>query len=365
MAQLIDPRVARLVARRFTGDGDFADGHLLHRLQGDLERAVPRAEELVEQASGIERPSPGRWSLVDRSVWTDVNIAGMAKLIEPIGARLAHRIDRLPMAVRVAQRTALSAEVGVLLGYISRRVLGQYDVLVTEATEDARALPARRTRRRRPPEGTVLYFVGRNIIETEKRLGFVPEDFALWVAVHEVTHRFQFAGVPWLKERFVSLITSYLASLQLDARSLAGRFASAVRRAASGTVPPEERNPVYLLATEEQRVALDELQALMAVVEGHGNFVMDAVGAAVIPSFDRMRRVFDKRRRQAGLIQRIVNQAIGLEMKLRQYELGQQFCDAVAAAEGPHALARLWSSPEMLPTMQELRSPRLWLARVA
>ena len=366
MAQLIDPRIARVVAHRFTGDSDFDGAADIARLRSNLQRAVPYSEDLVEEASGITRPAPVKWSVVDRGTWAEANIAGMAKLIEPIGARLSRRIESLPPAVRMAQRAALSAEIGVLLGYISRRVLGQYDVLVTEGSDSAPNLPALRLGRRRSmPEGTVLYFVGRNIVETERRLGFVPEDFALWVAVHEVTHRFQFAGVPWLKDRFVSLISSYMGSMQFDARGLAGRLATAVRKLASGEVPPEERNPVYLLASEEQRQALDELQALMAIVEGHGNFIMDTVGAAVIPSFERMRAAFDKRRKQATILQRIVNQAIGLEMKLRQYELGQQFCNQVAAVEGPAALAGLWTSPSMLPTMAELRNPRLWLARVA
>lgn len=251
----------------------------------------------------------------------------------------------------------------MLLGYISRRVLGQYDVLVTDQTE--KGLPARRTRRGGLPAGTPLYFVGQNIVETERRFGFVPKDFALWVSVHEVTHRFQFAGVPWLQERFFSLIEGYLGSMQLDARGLASRLSAAGRRLMSGSLPVEERNPIYLLASEEQRRKLDDLQALMAVVEGHGNYVMDAVGKEVIPSFPRMRRVFERRREQTTLLQRALNQVIGLEMKLRQYELGQKFCEAVVASHGPQALARLWDAPSSLPSLEELRSPDLWMRRVA
>ena len=110
---------------------------------------------------------------------------------------------------------------------------------------------------------------------------------------------------------------------------------------------------------------LTRIQALMAVVEGHGNFVMDSIGKEVIPSFGRMRAVFTRRREQVSLFQRAIGHAIGLEMKLRQYELGQQFCDAVVAQQGTGALVRLWDDPDRLPTMQELREPHLWLSRVA
>ena len=360
--QLIDPRVARTVARRFTGDNEMGGSYLMERLERDLANAVPYSEDLVAEASGIPRPAPVRWGVIDRAAWAEANIAGMSRLLDPIAARVAKRMEQAPMPVRVAQRVAVSAEVGVLLGYISRRVLGQYDVLVTDQTENA--LPAR-TRRGSVPAGTPLYFVGQNIVETERRFGFVPKDFALWVAVHEVTHRFQFAGVPWLQERFFSLIGDYLGSMQLDARGLAARLSSAARRLMSGSIPPEERNPIYLLASDEQRRKLDDLQALMAVVEGHGNYVMDAVGKEVIPSFPRMRRVFERRREQTTVLQRALNHAIGLEMKLRQYELGQQFCEAVVAAAGPHALGRLWVSPSSLPSLDELREPNLWLRRVA
>jgi coenzyme F420 biosynthesis associated uncharacterized protein len=259
----------------------------------------------------------------------------------------------------VAQRTVVSVEMGVLLGYISRRVLGQYDLLVPD--EDARE----RVRRRHPTGGAPLYFVGVNMVETERKLGFVPEEFALWVALHEVTHRFQFAGVPWLKERFFGLVRSYLSSMDVDGRTLSKRISTAVKRLRSGDVPREERNPVYLLSSDEQRVWLDQIQALMAVVEGHGNFVMDTVGAQVIPSFQRMRTVFDGRRKQASAVQRVINNVLGLEMKLRQYELGQEFLDRIVARESNAVLAHLWADPSHLPTMQELRAPDLWLTRVA
>jgi coenzyme F420 biosynthesis associated uncharacterized protein len=349
VAKLIEPWMALAVAKRFTGDGMLTDSYLMERLRRDLAVAVPRAEDLVEEASGIPRPAPVRWEIIDRARWVEANVRGMTQLLGPLADRLGKRLESVPWPARVAQRTAVSVEVGVLLGFVSRRVLGQYDLLVPE--DDKGAAP--------------LYFVGPNLVETERRHGFVPDDFSLWVAVHEVTHRFQFEGVPWLRPRFLDLVHSYLGSVELDAKGLAQRLRTAARKMISKETPIEERNPIYLLASDEQRSLLDQIQALMAVVEGHGNYVMDAVGEAVIPSFRRMRHVFQHRRQQTSRLQRLLNQAIGLEMKMRQYEVGQQFCETVARIGGPGALAQLWIDPDRFPTMSELREPEQWLNRVA
>jgi coenzyme F420 biosynthesis associated uncharacterized protein len=349
MARLIDPWIARNVARRLTGDEKGADSYLLDRLVRDLEVAVPRSEELVAQVSGIARPSPVRWRVIDRAAWAEINISSMERLLRPVVDRIGARLERAPVPVRVAQRVLISAEVGALLGYVSRRVLGQYDLLVSDAQDDPGA----------------LYFVGPNMVETERRFGFVPEEFALWVAVHEVTHRFQFAGVPWLRPRFLELMNRYLDAAQLDARTLAHRLREGVARIASGRVPPEERNPIYLFASPEQRAAMDQVQALMAVVEGHGNFVMDSVGEQVIPSFQRMRSIFEHRRTQTTTLQRLFQHAIGLEMKLRQYEIGRAFCDRVADRCGLDGLAGVWDSADAFPNLDEVRDPDRWIARTA
>jgi coenzyme F420 biosynthesis associated uncharacterized protein len=347
--RLIDPRVASAVAKRVAGDPRLSGSYLLERLNRDLEVAVPRSEELVAEASGIPAPAEARWGVIDRGAWAEANIKGMNTLLGPLGEALGSRLDSAPWPARTAQRVAVSAEVGALLGYISRRVLGQYDLLVSE-TEEA---------------GGIVYFVGVNMVETERRFGFIPEEFAQWVAVHEITHRFQFEGVPWLRPKFLDLVHTYLSSVQMDAKGLARRFATAASRLMSRSTPPEERSPMYLLASPEQREILDRIQALMAVVEGHGNFVMDLVGSRVIPSFRQMRHVFQRRRTQQNLIQKAISNAIGLEMKLRQYEIGQRFCETVAEREGEAALAHLWADPDHFPSMTELREPERWLTRVA
>lgn len=364
MSVLIDPRIAAAVARRLSGtvEVDEERRNQLSALSADLTEAIDRSESLVAEVSGISPPPPLRWAIVDRGDWAEANIKGMSRLIEPVAAKLGADLERVPAPARIVQRSVISAEVGAMLGYVSRRVLGQYDVLVPE--DEVADLP-RWKQRRHPTGGASLYFVGHNLIETQQRLGFVPKDFALWVSVHELTHRFQFEGVPWLRDRFFGLIHEYIGTVQLDAKSFARRLAAAARRLASRSVPGEERNAVYLLASDEQRAVLDRIQALMAVVEGHGNFVMDTAGEMAIPTFAKMRAAFERRRDQQNLLQRVINHAIGLEMKMRQYETGQRFCTYVAERGGREVLEHLWASPENLPTLAELKSPERWVSRVA
>jgi coenzyme F420 biosynthesis associated uncharacterized protein len=367
MARLIDPGIARIVARRVAGD-EVPDSYLMRRLRRDLAEAVPRSEELVAGASGISAPPPAPWKIIDRAAWAEANIAGMVNLMAPLAEKIEERRpsaagDPVAWFVRKAERTVVSTEIGLLLGYISRRVLGQYDLLVADTQPEK----GWRSRRKSLPagDGAMLYFVGPNLVEAERRFGFIPEDFALWVAVHEMTHRFQFAGVPWLRGHFLSLVHRYMETVELDAKGLAGRLGAAAKRLVSGSVPPEERNPVYLLASDDQKAILNDIQAVMAIVEGHGNYVMDAVGASVIPSFRTMRNAFERRREQTTVVQRVISSALGLEMKMRQYEMGQHFCESVVKREGEAALARLWSGPEAFPSLIELREPERWLRRVA
>jgi coenzyme F420 biosynthesis associated uncharacterized protein len=363
MSRLIEPWIARSVARRVAGEDLAGGSEQLDHLQRDLDVAVPRSETLVGVASGIPAPSPVRWGIISRAEWADANISGMIALMAPLADKIGARLDQASLPVRTAQRGIVSVEVGVLLGYISRRVLGQYDLLVP-GSSGVRA----RAFSRRGSSGTdgdgALYFVGPNMIEMARKFAFVPDEFALWVALHEVTHRCQFAGVPWLRERFLNLVHTYLGSMEMNAKGLAERLATAGTRLISRSVAPEERNPMYLLANDEQRMILNQMQALMAVVEGHGNFVMDSVGAQVIPSFERMRQLFEGRRSQTTAIQRAVNHVIGLEMKLRQYELGQNFCNEVVKRAGMAALSHLWEEPDNLPSLEELRAPESWLKRI-
>lgn len=361
---LIDERIARAVAKRLAGNPNQVPDDLA-ALHGHLQRAVDESEALVAEASGIPNPGPVRWGMIDRATWAEVNIAGMSTMLAPLADKLETRMSSVPWAARVAQRSVVSVEIGALLGYISRRVLGQYDLIVPGDVNRSTRRALRRATGTGADQDGALYFVGPNMLAIQERFKLVPEDFSLWVGVHEMTHRFQFAGVPWLRPRFLELVHTYLESVELDVRGFAQRLKTAAGKLMSKETPSEEKSPVYLLASDNQKGVLDQLQALMAVVEGHGNFVMDRVGAERIPTFARMRSIFESRRKQTNAVQKAINHLIGLEMKLRQYELGQRFCDEVVAREGVDALTEMWASPDHLPTLDELREPALWLRRMA
>ena len=338
----VDWALARRVARVVAGRDQLADSYLADSLRADFEAVTREAEALVSDHTGLVPTEQARAAVLDRTEWVDANLESMrtllAPLFEQVGARMAH--SRLaPIGRRVA-----GTETGVLLGYISQRVLGQYDLLGPDDRGDA------------------VYYVGVNVLTLEKRFGFRPRDFRLWIALHELTHRAQFTGVPWLRSYFLSLVHELVGAVDLDPR----RFVAALLRAADEL--RRGRNPIDhgimgLVASPDQRRVLDRVQALMALLEGHGNAVMNTLGARHVDGQARMARVLDARRR-AGGITGVLHRLLGIEMKLRQYQLGEAFVAAVEHEAGADSITIAWRGPEWLPTLDELSHPTAWLERV-
>jgi coenzyme F420 biosynthesis associated uncharacterized protein len=184
-----------------------------------------------------------------------------------------------------------------------------------------------------------------------------------WVTLHEVTHAVQFAGVPWLHAHVAGLVRELLksAEVRLEApRKLRIPSTEEVKR-----ILGHLRNGdlISIVTTTPERETLDRVQAVMAVIEGHAEHVMDAVAPDLLPSLPKLRAALDRRRRSQSGLSRLVAKLLGLELKLRQYEQGKFFCDAIVRERGPAALQHLWSSPEALPTLPELRKPDAWLER--
>jgi coenzyme F420 biosynthesis associated uncharacterized protein len=269
----------------------------------------------------------------------------MRAVLEPLTARVGARMAASPLAP--FGRTIAGTETGVLLGYLAQRVLGQYDLLVPDGAET----------------GDAVYYVGANVLVLEKRFAFRPRDFRLWIAIHEVTHRAQFTAVPWLKPYYLSLVESALSTVDPDPRRIVQALARAAEQMRSGRNPLDDGGIVGLLANEEQRGALARIQALMSLLEGHGNQVMNTLGREHVAGQARMARVLQARRQSAG-ITAFVHKLVGLESKMRQYEVGESFVAAVELEGGRRAIDAAWRGPECLPTLDELRAPRAWLARV-
>jgi coenzyme F420 biosynthesis associated uncharacterized protein len=342
--------IAEKVAVRVAGREPFAASYHLDSLAPDFEELTSEAERLVSEATGlVSLAGPARARVVDRSDWVRANLRSFRRLLRPLTDRLGERVTGNALGGKVT-RAVTGAEVGALLGWMSTRVLGQYDLLVVEddSAEDQ----------------DLVYYVGPNVLGLEKRFAFPPREFRLWLALHEVTHRLQFTGVPWLRPHFLSLVDASLGSVEPDPK----RFVQAIRRAAdevrAGRNPLDEGGLVTLLATPEQQEVLGRIGGMMSLLEGHGDVTMDRAGADRIPSAARFSRVLRHRRQSVSGPAKLMQKLIGLEAKMNQYEQGEKFVQAVETAGGRDLIDRIWTGPEMLPTLVEVKDPPRWLARV-
>ena len=345
----VDWDIARRVAIRTARREPYASPRHRDGMEDDFERFTQQAEELVGNCTGLRSLSgPARGRVTDRGGWIDANLASFRRLLRPVLDKLGSGSDgRLaPLTRRLA-----GAEMGAMLGWMSTRVLGQYDLLVIE--DD------------RPEDQDIVYYVAPNVLSLENRYAFDPEQFRLWLALHEVTHRAQFTGIEWMRPHFLGLVESTLDSVDPDP----ARIAEAVRRMVdarrNGEDPLATGGVMGLFASEAQRDTLDQLAGLMSLLEGHGDVTMDRAGEGLIPSAARFARVMRRRRESVRGFAKVFQRVIGLDAKIKQYAEGERFIEAVEAAGGPALLEKVWQSPENLPGIAEIRDPRDWVARMA
>ncbi|MGH2989820.1 MAG: zinc-dependent metalloprotease [Solirubrobacterales bacterium] len=290
---------------------------------------------------------------IDRAEWVRANIATFRGMSADLDHRLAESI-RTPEPVRGLVRglvgTVGGAQVGLALGYVGRKVLGQYDVALLG--------PAR------PPR---LLFVGPNLVQAHGRLGGDRELFLHWIALHETTHAVQFSAVPWLRGHLGGLVEELLdgATLGADLSELRRTLRRVLERPDPRRLADEIREGglITLLSGPRQVAILRRLQAAMAVVEGYCEHVMDAIGAQLDPGYARLRAAAEIERDRRGLLDTFVAGLLGLDVKLRQYRLGKRFADAVAERSGIAGLNEVWRAPDALPGLEELETPERWLAR--
>ena len=342
---MIDWRLASVVAQGVaaTGPAPPAEGVAAFETPAELAR---ECAEIVSAYTGLEPLSPlPAAEAVDRAGWIETSLAGMRGILDPVVARLGGA-GPLGLGARAIGGGLLALEVGVISGVLAQRVLGQYEFSVLDPSGPAR-----------------LLLVAPNLAHAARTLGGEPADLERWVVLHEVTHALQFGGVPWLREHLAARVGNLLEGLELtidpsrlsklpSADDLRG-LVEAVRQGDLATA----------MLGDEQRAALEEMQAFMAVLEGYAEHVMDVLGEEQIADLPALRAAMDRRRRDRTGLLRLLERLIGLDMKLRQYELGKAFCDAVAERGGIEALNRVWESPDRMPTPAELEDPAAWLAR--
>ena len=338
MGESIDWDLAEKVAARIAGDDPFAASYHAHGMEAQFDELTAQAQVYVEAETGFRSAAgQARARVVDRSDWVRANISSYQRMLRPVLTRMEERMGG--MAGELSGKVA-GAELGALLGWMSGRVLGQYDLLVLE-DED-------------PDEQDIVYYVGTNILALEKRQSFPPEEFRLWVALHEVTHRTQFTGVPWLRPHFLGLVHRLVDEADPDPT----RLLTAVGRVAEGlrtrTNPLTEGGLAALFATPEQLQVMEQVGGLMSLLEGHGDVIMDRAALDRVPSAPRFSRALRARRAEMNLAAKLLQRLIGLEAKLAQYEQG-----------GPALLNRAFERAENLPSLEEIRDPDRWVARVA
>jgi coenzyme F420 biosynthesis associated uncharacterized protein len=350
----IDWQVAQRVAVRVAGREPLAASYHAERLAADFSEVTTEAEELVAQATGLRSAAgPARARVVGRDGWVEANLASFDRLLRPLTERLEEKLERRSgwrAAPALVARRAAGVEVGVLLGWMSTRVLGQYDLLIIEDEN--------------PDEQDVVYYVGPNVLALEKRYAFPPRQFRLWLALHEVTHRAQFTGVPWLRGHFLSLVQQSLDAVDPDPKRFLDALSRVVDELRNGRSPLDEGGIAMLLAGPDQRELFGRIGGMMSLLEGHGDVTMDRAGEGRVPAAPRFSRALRERRQQTGGVAKVAQRLLGIEAKLKQYRQGEAFIAYVEEHGGPDALEPAWRGPEWLPTLAEIRAPQEWLDRV-
>ncbi len=345
----VDWGLAERVAVKAAGRDPFADSYHYDSLGPDFDELTAIAEQRVGDSTGMHSlAGPARARVTDRAGWVQANIASFQRLLRPITDRLGAKVSG-PFAP-VARRLA-GAEVGALLGWMSTRVLGQYDLLVIEDE--------------RPEDQDIVYYVGPNVLALEKRFGFPPREFRLWLALHEVTHRAQFTGVPWMRAHFLGLVNETVEAVDTDPKAFLAAITRALDDLRKGINPLDDGGLVTVFSSPEQRLVLERVSGLMSLLEGHGDVTMDRAGAHLIPSAERFSNVLRARRAKRSGPAKLLQQLIGLEAKINQYAQGEAFIAAVEAAGGTDLLEQAWVGPEWLPSIGEIRDPAQWIDRAS
>ncbi|MFJ5549312.1 zinc-dependent metalloprotease [Streptomyces sp. NPDC093225] len=367
-AEMVDWNLAVSTATRLVRPGPEVTRDEARAVVAELRRHARAAEGHVrrfvrmmpEDAPVADTPV----LVVDRAGWAKANVAGFRHLLTPLLGKMQERrtTANAPGGALFGAvgGKVTGVELGMLLGFLASRVLGQYETFAP-ATRD---LPG-------SAGGGRLLLVAPNIVHVERELEVDPHDFRLWVCLHEETHRTQFTAVPWLRDHLEGEIQSFLGATEMDPMTVLERLREAAQ-AFSGARPEAEdgeeeggRSLVDLVQTPEQREILGRLTAVMSLLEGHADYVMDGVGPEAVPSVAEIREKFQKRRASgAGRLDAALRKLLGLDAKLRQYRDGERFVRAVVDQVGMDGFNRVWTSPNTLPTKAEIARPADWVQRV-
>jgi coenzyme F420 biosynthesis associated uncharacterized protein len=348
--RLIDWSQARNVALRVS-QWEQAPIHDRALRREQYTRLVERSEPLIERYLNVRLPQPiNRVYVFDRREWLEANFTSFEQLFKPIEEIYERNGgDRGPLALLLGDFNGrvIGVQIGALLGFLGRRVLGQYDLSLLSPDPGAQG---------------ALYFVEPNIGRVQTQLGLNDEDFRLWIALHEATHAFEFEAYPWVREHFNGLLRQYFDQLNEQLESLGNGLGSLLGRVAQNW--GSGSHWIELMLTPQQRLLFDQLQALMSLVEGYSNHIMNAIGRQLLPSFEQIERRVAQRQQTKTLLEQLFNRLTGMDLKLAQYQQGEAFVNTVVNERGITFAARVWERPENLPTLEEIRNPQRWITRM-
>ncbi len=346
-SRLIDWEAVRLIARRRLGPAgvplsaaERASAETFYR------ETLLRIEPEVAAAIGADLPRALETpAVVDRLEWIDLNLATFEMLfarVEQIVTAGSADVDTPGRALaRIVNRSLGNQQLGWLMAFMARKVLGQYDVSLLAAG------PATRGR---------LNFVEQNIVATAAGLRIPLDEFRTFIALHEATHAFEFEAYPWLRDHFAASVAEAIEQLAVDSSGLAGRLRSAMAGKGGHWL---ER-----MMTPAQLTAFHRTQALMSLLEGYSNHVMNHAGERILPGFARLHERFERRNDARTAVERAVMRLTGLDLKMEQYAAGERFVRSILAARDRAFLNRVWEGPQQLPDLAEIKHPERWIARI-
>jgi coenzyme F420 biosynthesis associated uncharacterized protein len=341
---MVDWELAVSLGSRLAGEGPVVSRAEAADAVAELRAGASLSTPLVRAFTGLDGGDDTAPVLVvDRPGWVRANAEGFRTVLQPIADKLSSRRTPSGLSLAVGRRVT-GVEVGGLLGFLSGKVLGQFDPF-------------------HDPAGRLL-LVAPNIVQVERELGVDPHDFRLWVCLHEETHRVQFTAVPWMRDHLHSLVgrlAETMDSQQLLEDGL-GRITEALRN--RGRSEGGSGSLMEMLSTPEQRAVLDDVTGVMSLLEGHADVVMDDVGPGVIPSVAQIRERFTERRKGAGSLDRLLRRLLGMEAKMAQYRDGAVFVRQVVDKVGMDEFNAVFAGPENLPGKAEIADPDAWVARV-
>ncbi|MHA7273651.1 zinc-dependent metalloprotease [Arthrobacter sp. TMT4-20] len=361
--QLINWELAAASAAKLTSAGPQVSPREIAEVVAELRAAADASIGYVHQITGLDAAKNLRDSdllIVDRASWAKANTQSFQALMAPALEHLSRtKKEQLTTASAALGGTLTGAQFGAILAFLSSKVLGQYDPFG----------PAKNG------SGGRLMLVAPNILAVERELNVEPADFRLWVCLHEQTHRVQFAAAPWLKDHMLAHISELTEGLLDKADGLSDRLAKAAKGLTSGGAPTDsdskdsdpkdsDNGILSLLQDPQDKARMSHLTAVMSLLEGHANVVMDAVDSSIVPSVKTIRRRFNARGKSRGPVEKFLRRVLGLDAKMRQYSDGARFVRRVVDRVGMEGFNSVWTSAEHLPTEEEIHAPDKWIARM-